>query len=310
MSLPTRHILHQGPVIASLGGTALAALRQHLGQQPVTPLITPGPEIRATLPPRPKQLIRDYVRHVGGDPSSYRKTVPAHLFPQWGFPLAARTLVGLPYPMARVLNGGCRIDINSPLPAGEPLEVVARLQDIDDNGRRAVLHQTVVTGTASAPEAISAHLYAIVPLGSGGKKGATTPKPKRAKKPPVLVPAGATELAFWKLSADAGLAFAMLTGDFNPVHWVRPYARMFGFRSTILHGFSTMARAIEGLQRGALAGSTRSLTSIDVKFTRPLVLPARVGLYTHQTDDARQIFVGDAPGGPAYLTGTYTLGNA
>ncbi|MGB1016150.1 MAG: MaoC/PaaZ C-terminal domain-containing protein [Nannocystaceae bacterium] len=306
MPLPTRHIFHQGPVIASLGGTALAALRQHFGQGPSAPISTPSPEIRATLPPRPKQLIRDYVRHVGGDPSAYRKTVPAHLFPQWGFALAAQTLVGIPYPMARVLNGGCRLEIRSPIPQGEPLEVVAQLRDIDDNGRRAVLHQTVVTGTASAPDALTAHLYAIVPLSSKGKSSGTA-KPKRAKKPPVLVPAGATELAFWKLSADAGLAFAMLTGDFNPVHWVRPYARMFGFRSTILHGFSTMARAIEGLSRGAFAGSTRKLSSIDVKFTRPLVLPAKVGLYIHESDAGKQVFVGDCAGGPAYLVGTYTL---
>lgn len=306
MPLPTRHIFHQGPVIASLGGTALAALRQHFGQGPSAPISTPSPEIRATLPPRPKQLIRDYVRHVGGDPSAYRKTVPAHLFPQWGFALAAQTLVGIPYPMARVLNGGCRLEIRSPIPQGEPLEVVAQLRDIDDNGRRAVLHQTVVTGTASAPDALTAHLYAIVPLSRKGKSSGAA-KPKRAKKPPVLVPAGATELAFWKLSADAGLAFAMLTGDFNPVHWVRPYARMFGFRSTILHGFSTMARAIEGLSRGAFAGSTRKLSSIDVKFTRPLVLPAKVGLYIHESDAGKQVFVGDCAGGPAYLVGTYTV---
>lgn len=305
MPLPTRHILHQGPVIASLGGTALAALRQHFGHGSTAPISTPSPEIRATLPPRPKQLIRDYVRHVGGDPSAYRKTVPVHLFPQWGFALGAKTLVGIPYPMAKVLNGGCRLEIRRPIPQGEPLEVVAQLQDIDDNGRRAVLHQTVTTGTASAPDALTAHLYAIVPTGGNPNKGG--PKPKRAKKPPVLVPAEATELAFWKLSANAGLAFAMLTGDFNPVHWVRPYARMFGFRSTILHGFSTMARTIEGLSRGAFAGSTRKLSTIDVKFTRPLVLPAKVGLYLHESDAGKQVFVGDAPGGPAYLVGTYTL---
>jgi len=293
-------------VIASLGGTALAALRQHFGQGPSAPISTPSPEIRATLPPRPKQLIRDYVRHVGGDPSAYRKTVPAHLFPQWGFALAAQTLVGIPYPMARVLNGGCRLEIRSPIPQGEPLEVVAQLRDIDDNGRRAVLHQTVVTGTASAPDALTAHLYAIVPLSRKGKSSGGA-KPKRAKKPPVLVPAGATELAFWKLSADAGLAFAMLTGDFNPVHWVRPYARMFGFRSTILHGFSTMARAIEGLSRGAFAGSTRKLSSIDVKFTRPLVLPAKAGLYIPESDAGKQVIVGDCAGCPAYLVGTYTV---
>jgi acyl dehydratase len=306
MAVSNKHVLHQGPVLATLARAGWAALRQQLGRAPASEVPSlPTPEIVETIPPRPADLVRDYVRHVGGDPSAYRGTIPAHMFPQWGFPLAARTLVGLPYPLVRVLNGGCRIDIAGPLPLGEPLTVRASLQSIDDNGRRAVLEQRVVTGTAAEPDLVVAHLYAIVPVehAEAGKNGKSNGKGNgaAAKRDGARVPAGAEELARWRIPASAGLDFAKLTGDFNPVHWVRPYAKAFGFRSTILHGFATMARAIEGLQRTVFAGSTRALRSVDVKFTRPLVLPAKVGLYLA----GREIFVGDAPGGPAYLTGSF-----
>jgi len=308
MALPTKHIIHQRAVIASLGGTVLSAALSSLrksGSKATTPPATPGPEIRQTIAARPTSLVRDYIKHVGGDPSAYKGVLPPHLLPQWGFPLAAKTLRDIPYPMQRVLNGGCRLEVNGPLPADEALNVSARLESIDDNGRRAVLHQRVVTGTKSAPEAVVGHLYAIVPLG-GGSVVESGAKPDKQPKQRPRVPSDATELAYWRLAGDAGLAFAMLTGDFNPVHWVRPYARAFGFKNTILHGFATMARAMEGLNRALLAGDTKQITTLDVKFTKPLVLPARVGLYV--LDD--QVFVGDAPGGPAYLVGTFALNGA
>ena len=66
---------------------------------------------RATPPARPRRLdrggrcrrvrsrlIRDYIRHVGGDPAWYRGRVPPHFFPQWGFPLGARALEGARLP--------------------------------------------------------------------------------------------------------------------------------------------------------------------------------------------------------------------
>lgn len=303
MAIRYRHIRHQGPVIASFGQTALAALAQRLGRGAAELPALPTEPIERTMSPRPPELVRDYLREVGGDPGAYRGVVPAHLFPQWGFALAARTLKDVPYPLARVLNGGCRLEMHAPIPDDEPLRVAAHLESVDDNGRRAVLHQVVTTGTASVPLAATGHLYAIVPLGGDkgrdSDRGGDRPRKPRAEKP--RVPTDARELAYWHLSADAGLAFAMVTGDFNPVHWVRPYARAFGFRSTILHGFATMARAIESLNRTRFAGATDRLRVVDVQFTRPLVLPARVGLY--ETDSS--IYVGDAPGGPAYLVGTY-----
>jgi hypothetical protein len=302
MALPTKHIKNQGPVLAMLGSTALEVLRRKLtGSLPAGPGSLPGPELRATVPPRPAALIRDYVRYCGGDPKAYAHTIPAHLWPQWGFPLASKSIADVPYPLLAILNGGCRVDVHAPLAADEPLEIAARLLSIDDNGRRAVLEYEIVTGTAASPRAIVATCYGVVPLRS---KSGKSDGPKPAPKPPERIPLDAEELARFKLPANAGLAFAMLTGDFNPVHWVPPYARAFGFRNTILHGFASMGKTWETLVRTRFAGSATAIRSVDLKFTKPLVLPADVGLYLIAEDQHDRVWLGSAPGGPAYLVGT------
>ncbi len=308
MGVSNRHILTQAPVIGALGRTAFAAFRQKPGQAAAP--TTPGPEFRTEIEPLPAALVKDYIRHVGGDPGAYRGIVPAHLFPQWGFPLATRTLEGLPYPLLKVMNGGCRMQVNSQLPLGKKLHVSARLESIDDDGRRVVLQQHVVTGTKEEPNAVVADFFAIVPLPRQKNAGSSTngsngSEAKGPKKDKPRVPEDAREIGYWKLPANAGLDFAKLTGDFNPIHWIPAYAKASGFRNVILHGFSTMARTAEGLNRGLFAGSIHSLKRLDVRFTRPLVLPARVGLYVQHNS----VFVGDAPGGPAYLVGSFNNGD-
>src|SRR5262245_21179252 len=127
MAVSNKHVLQQGPVLATHGRAALTVFRQSLDARLGRPAPSgmppiPSAEIHETILPRPNDLVRDYVRNVGGDPSAYKGIVPPHLFPQWGFPLQARTLEGLPYPLVRVLNGGCRLEMNAPLPADQPLE--------------------------------------------------------------------------------------------------------------------------------------------------------------------------------------------
>lgn len=297
----TKHVLQQGAVLAALGRTALLAIKQQRAPKSTSSFVVPGPEITLERPPLPRTLIDDYVRHLGGDPKSYRGLVPPHLFPQWCVPALARTLEGLPYPLLRVVNGGCFVHALAPIPDGEVIRVKAQLVSIEDDGSRAVLKQSVVTGTASVPEALKIEFTAVVPLSDGRE-------PKKAgavKKEKARVPSVAHEVTRELLSADAGLSFAKLTGDFNPIHWLPPYAKASGFRNVILHGFGTFARAWEGLTRGVLGGDVRAITSFEARLTRPLVLPHEVGLYTVGHD----VYVGDHPGGPAYLTGRYTAGN-
>jgi hypothetical protein len=287
-------VLSQGRVIGALARTAIAGIARR--PRAPTPHALPGPWIEHTVAPRDPSLVRDYVRFSGGDPAWYRGVLPPHLFPQWSFPLAARALAALPYPLLRVMNAGCRIEARAPLPANEPLLVRARIEAVDDDGRRALITQRIVTGTASAPDALVADLRAYVPL---AKSNGASEKKKRPS-----VPNDAHEIAFVRFGADAGLDFAKLTGDVNPIHWLAPYARASGFRSVILHGFATLARAIESLDRARFAGDTTRLAEIDARFVRPLVLPAKVGVYVR---GASEIWVGDAPGGGAYLEGKWRM---
>lgn len=299
MPVSNRHILEQGAALSALGRVALSALEQQvLGRKPSkqAPQV-PGKKIEVTLPPRSAALIRDFVANVGGNPSSYGSYLPPDFFPQWAFAGGSRALEGVPYQMSKVLNAGCNFEVRAPIPANEPLTVSAQLVNIDDDGRRAVLTTRVVTSTRSAPEALVADMIALIPL----KRDKSEKSNGGAKKEQPTVPADAKEIAQLDVSATAGLDFAKLTGDFNPIHWIPPAARASGFKNVILHGFGTMARTIEALNRTVLNGDPTKLKKWSCRFTKPLVLPAKASVFVK----GNEVFVGVAAGGPAYLVGSF-----
>ena len=205
--------------------------------------------------------------------------------------------------MERVLNQGCRLSIDGPIRQGERLHLTAEVQDVRETEGKARIHQRVTTGPVGGPVALTADVYEVVPLPRA--EGATPGRPREKAR----VPQDWRPIGVLKLGPRAGWQFALLTGDFNPVHWVRPYARAAGFRSTILHGFAQLACATEVLVGRRFSGDVHALRSIDVRFTRPLLLPARpqvlIGQDAHGPGE-HGVAVGDAPGGPAYMIGRYT----
>ncbi|HOX37965.1 MAG TPA: MaoC/PaaZ C-terminal domain-containing protein [Candidatus Brocadiia bacterium] len=299
MTAPLRHVLRQGPVIRTVLKVACLKALPGRGKSSGSPRI-PGPILEDELPPRNPRLVRDYILHVGGDQSWYAGVVPAHMFPQWGFPILFRTLDGQSYDISRVINVGCEIRMNRPLPAGERLVLSACLESVDDNGERAIIRQRVVTGTRSAPEAVVGYVSTLVPLKTGRKSGGNKDKPKKEKP---KVPENAREIARWRLSGRSGLEFAYVTGDFNPMHWSRAYARAFGgHRGVILHGFAQVARAVESMNRHLFSGNPGRLARIEARFTAPLVIPGETGVFV---DADGGFFVGAASGEPASLVGSY-----
>jgi acyl dehydratase len=108
-------------------------------------------------------------------------------------------------------------------------------------------------------------------------------------------------LSQWTLRRQDGRVFALLTGDFNPVHWSSPYARAMGFKTTILHGFASMARVYAALEA---ALGPRKLEVLDLRFTRPVTLPGRIAIFL----DADRVFVG-AQGEQANVSGSFVATN-
>lgn len=297
MSVPRSHLRHQGQVIGALGRLLVSGMgTRRAGGTPDFP----GPEIRMTVPPRNQALVRDYAKWCGAPEHAYDSTVPVHLFPQWVFPVLSRLLISSPHAVSKALNQGCRLTANAPIPAGLPLELTGRLEAIDEDDRRTRIHQRVTTGTADHPEALVTDVYVAIP--KPRKKGSSSGRRDRP-----VVEDTAVEIGRHAFCANAGADFAILTGDINPIHWLRPYAKMAGFPDRILHGFASLAVALEVLTARRWGGDGSRLQSIDVRFTKPLVLPAEVGVYViEEAGSDPRISVASGVGTEPYMVGTLT----
>lgn len=291
--IPIRHALSHGPTFAALAAVAT-------GRSESKSVEVPGPEHHVRMPPRPEAMVQDYLRWLGVSPKRYKGQLPPHLFAEWGFPVLVRCLGGLPYPLAQVINGGCSLVSHKPIPTGEALDVRGRLSAIDEDDRRVIFTCEIITSTRSAADALVAESRIIIR--KPRKKGA----PRGPKKDPVVVPLDAREVATRRFSATAGREFAVLTGDFNPIHWIPAAGRAAGFGGCILHGFATLATAWEGLVDGVLSGDAAGVRGVDVRFSAPLRLPGQASLFV----DGDALMMGSALGAPAVLTGTWTRENS
>ena len=132
-----------------------------------------------------------------------------------------------------------------------------------------------------------------------------SPSPRRRGRPPrqeggEMPPA----VGEFEVPADIGRRYARVSGDYNPIHLADLLAKPFGFRGAIAHGMWSLARAQAWLGGSATAGA-----SLDVRFLRPLFLPAEVRMRAGPGPDAGTAFClvsvdGDKP----YLRGTWRPG--
>lgn len=295
MKVNPLNLIHQGPVLLSLANVAVKSLAgiktNDISKLPAFP----GTELKETIPPIDNSLVNDYIKHIGGDFSSYKNSAPFHLFPQWCFPILGRTLDETPLDMVKVINAGVTVGINGEIPRDTSLTLRARIEKVEITERRAIITQRVITGTEKNPDIIVVELRTFLPL-----KAKDPNSEKTIKKEKPSVPDSAREIGKFKVNEYSGLEFGILTGDMNPLHWIPAYAQSAGHKRPILHGFSTIARTVEILNRNHFAGDVKKLKSININFNKPLYLPGEAKVFI---DSMGGIYVGDAVGAPTYLSG-------
>jgi hypothetical protein len=107
-------------------------------------------------------------------------------------------------------------------------------------------------------------------------------------------PAGAE----WKLPGDLGRRYAGVSGDRNPIHMHSLTAKPLGFPGAIAHGMWTKARALAQIE-SKLPESFKA----EVRFRKPILLPARVEFAEQDRCEEILFAVRDARKGTPHLDG-------
>lgn len=264
-SVPLSLALEQAPALATLGRIAIRSVlpaglsRHNPGSFTPVSVVVPAPADR---------LVSCYAEWSGaGD--RYIEVLPPHLFSHWALPAAARVLEQTRYNLASIVNLGMAMRINAPLPRGTPLHLTAQITSLKESRLWARVSVQVASGTAQRPDAVIATLQFLFILADGEREGT-----RSTMQQPQWSTAGC-----WSAARDDGFRFALLTGDFNPIHWSGLAGRLSPFRRTVLQGMGMLACSFECL---ADAGP---IAEINVRFLKPVVLPSAELRVQHSAPD-------------------------
>jgi acyl dehydratase len=112
------------------------------------------------------------------------------------------------------------------------------------------------------------------------------------------LPADAPASAEWKLDGGLGRRYGGVSGDRNPIHMHSLTAKPLGFPSAIAHGMWTKARALAQLENRLPDAFT-----VEVRFRKPILLPARVEFASQEDGEEILFAVRNAKMGTPHLDG-------
>jgi (3R)-3-hydroxyacyl-CoA dehydrogenase / 3a,7a,12a-trihydroxy-5b-cholest-24-enoyl-CoA hydratase / enoyl-CoA hydratase 2 len=174
---------------------------------------------------------------------------------------------GLHYGLDRVLHGEQYTELRRPLPTRAKLRHKARISDIVDKGKNALVVTEVLTYDDDGNELVRNEVTTFV-RGAGGWGGERGPT-QDINVPPDRAPDAVAED---RIPDNQALLYR-LSGDWNPLHADPGFAKAFGFDRPILHGLCTFGFAGRRVvQAFAPDGNPDWFKSIKVRFAST-VLP-------------------------------------
>ncbi|UUM26444.1 MaoC/PaaZ C-terminal domain-containing protein [Acinetobacter colistiniresistens] len=283
--IPLQFLFEHQATLAGLGKIGLRSLKK----TKIAPVDWQSlASINEVIDAPSQDLIEHYILWSGAEPDKYHDSIPPHMVSQWGLSFTTRLLLQTHYPLSQVINQGVSLKIHGKIPRTEKLMIQAKIAQVDERNGLARVSVQITTGTIAEPELVEALLHMAFIL----------PHFEKTKRPETSDTKLWHTLGEWSTRSDDGLKFALLTGDFNPIHWVTPLAKLSNFGQKVLHGFGVFARSFELLPQ--------PIQQIDVRFLKPVKLPSehnRVETSTEQEQKYLRV-VGSA--GQICLMGQYS----
>ncbi|MCV7386560.1 dehydratase [Mycobacterium porcinum] len=120
------------------------------------------------------------------------------------------------------------------------------------------------------------------------------PKPEPQKQPKLPPPN-----AVLTITAGQIRNYASIGGDHNPIHTNAIAAKLFGFPTVIAHGMFSAAAVLANIE-----GQLPDAVKYSVRFAKPVVLPAKAGLYVERDADGWELTLRNLKKGYPHLTAT------
>jgi acyl dehydratase len=225
-----------------------------------------------------------------------KDTVPLTYLHVLGFPRQLDLMAdpGFPFPAIGSLHLSQTITARRPVRIGETVVVSVRPEDLRPHAKGTAVD--FVTEVTSGGEQVWEGRSTYLRRGPGSPDARTTPVFDDV--PSSGVP--------WRLPGDIGRRYAAVSGDRNPIHLYALTARAFGFKRQIAHGMWSAARCV-----AALENRLPDAVTVEVAFTRPVLLPGTVAFGARRLDgsstDAGYAFsLTDATSGARLLQGRTT----
>jgi 3-hydroxyacyl-CoA dehydrogenase/3a,7a,12a-trihydroxy-5b-cholest-24-enoyl-CoA hydratase len=169
---------------------------------------------------------------------------------------------GLNYGFDRVLHGEQYTEVKRPLPPKATLKHKAKIKDIWDKGKGAVVVTEITSLDADTGEELIKNEVTTFVRGAGGWGGDRGPSSEINVPPDRAPDATISE----KISEGQAVLYR-LNGDINPLHVDPSFAKNFGFDKPILHGLCTFGFAGRHVIKAFSKNDPRYFKSIKVRFS-------------------------------------------
>jgi acyl dehydratase len=214
------------------------------------------------------------------------------------FPLHMAVMADGSFPFGAVglVHVENRIVQHRPLGIGEELKLRVHPTKLQPHprGKTFTLVTEAWSGRQKAWESTSTMLRRGTPAADGPETSKSrTPEARRPSEGEL------TPSAEWRLGGDLGRRYAAVSGDRNPIHMHSLTAKPLGFPGAIAHGMWTKARCL-----AALEGRLPDAYAVEVRFRKPILLPAKVEFLSDAGNEEIHFAVRDAKRHNPHLDGT------
>ncbi len=211
--------------------------------------------------------------------------------------MALMTAGDFPFPAIGLVHVRNRIVQHRPIDAGEPLSVAVRAGNLQPHPKGRTFELT--TEYRVGDELVWEGLATIFRRGSSS---ATAPAGDGDDAPDPIDAVEVDPTVPWTIPGDIGRRYAKVSGDVNPIHLHPLSAKLLGFPRAIAHGMWTKAHALASID-----GQLPDAYAVEVRFQRPVLLPAKAVFGNAKADDGRIGFaLRDAAKGTPHLRGLVT----